>query len=166
MALFPVQRYPNGLLEMLGLKGLSPPRALADEIVGHLDLLQFYGQSQLQNLSASNAALAENGIITVTPQESAWTLLFGVACVIVKTGTMTACEGAWSKGPIASAQWLASTGSLFPFGATETGAVRRGFRFPYPLILPPATPINFVLSILGTDATANCSVQAEFGVFG
>lgn len=165
-----IQRNARGLEALLSLQGSPLPIELEDRVRGMVDLLQLYAGSQgIQVVSGANAALAENGAITITPSTSSWTVLFAVSSVIVKTATATAFQASYSlsvNGGLANAVTLFNTGSLTPFGATETGAVKHGFVFPFPRLVPPGTQLNFVLDILGTDATANCSITAQFGQLG
>lgn len=165
---FQIQRVPRGLAAVLNLFGGETPRELGKEIVGTLDLLQFYGQTQLSGQSASNAALAEGGTISInfgSGRESF--VLFSLSAEIVKTATMTAlsCCLELNRGA-GIAAIVSGHNNLGPFGATETGTIRVGGLLPYPILCPSPSAVNFRLTILGTDATANCSLLCEFGVLG
>lgn len=141
------------------------PQNLLTELRPVLDLLQMYGLQQRQFPSSANAALAENGIITITPLSSF--ILFGVQGIVTKTATMTALQFSIAVGRnIAEAIVVYSPGPQNPFGATETGACVLGTSLPYPRVLPQGWSVFFRLDILGTDATANCSVTAEIGLLG
>lgn len=164
---FRIQRVPRGLNDLLAIFGGQSPSELEDRVRSTLDLLQCYGNTQIQFLSNNNAALAENGVFSIALPATNWSVLFGVSSIIVKTATMTACQASYVLGPsVALGVALGSTGSMTPFGATETGAVAHAILMPYPRLIPPGYTVNFRLDILGTDATANCSCTCQFGVLG
>ena len=170
-----IQRATRGLMELLSIKDISfLPKNLLQDVRPTIDLLQFYGLQDPQYITNNNAALAENGIITLSPGAGgaaapganlgAPFVLFAISSIIVKTATMTACQASYGVGlDVANQVGVYNTGSLAPFGATETGAVGHAFVLPYPRICAANTTINFRLDILGTDATANCSVTALVG---
>lgn len=161
----PIQRVPNALGQVLSTFGGQTPRELAEQVRGQLDLLQFYGLTQLQNQQAVNAALAEAGNIDLTvPANQHW-LLFAAQAIVLKTATMTALRGSLQAGPPGQLNILSSEEGG-PFGATETGNVRIGFYAPYPRLLLPGWQIRFNLDILGTDANASCVLAAQIGVLG
>jgi len=160
---YPIQRYPRGLSDLLTIFGGETPQELARQIVGTLELVDFYGLTQLQQGSANNAALAEGGFVTFTPSPTNWTILFGLWGLIVKTATMTALRGElYIRRGTASSQFFYGE-QLGPFGATETGNVGFGKRIERPLILPPGSFVAATPSIIGTDANANVTVSCEFG---
>jgi hypothetical protein len=161
-----IQRVPQGLLNVIGAFGGQVPGELGGSVLGTLDLLQMYGLQQLQVLSASDAALAETGQVAITLPNT-WSVLFAVAFNLTKTATMTALRARIDivRGS-ASPQVGRVSQDLGPFGATETGTVQVNFIPPYPLLLPPASRIGGTMTILGTDATAATSIQAEIGLLG
>lgn len=161
-----IQRVPRGLGEVLSTFGGVTPQSIEDAVRGVLELLQFYGLTQLQSAFATNAAAAEGTAVTVTPSASAWTILFGVTGVIGKTATMTALRGELSMNRRTQFGSFLFSDELGPFGATETGNATFGWRAPYPLLLPPGSTISCTPTIIGTDATAVVSVFAEFGTLG
>lgn len=170
-----VQRVPLGLLDLLSLKDVGKlPRELSGVVQPSLDLLQFYGLTQIRHFSANDAALAEGGTVTCIPGAAGgpddprgkWALLFAACGIFIKTATATALRGSIvisrlnvNTIPVASLE-------LGPFGATETGACDVPFVPPYPLILAPPWDVRAALKILGTDATANVTATAQIGVFG
>lgn len=158
---FVIQRQPRGLADLLGSFGGETPRALAAEAQGVIDMAQFYGRSQVQTLSATDAALAEAGLITITVPSSQHWLLFQTSYVVVKTATMTALRVGLQVDNV-----TAFSEELGPFGATETGTCSNGIILPYPYLLLPGARVNFRLQILGTDATANCGLTIVAGVLG
>lgn len=160
-----IQRVPRGLSDVLSIFGGQSPVALSDLLVGQLELLQFFALQQRTVLTAQNAALAEGGAVSVALPNQ-WCLLLAASGAITKTGTMTAARlsvavnrGAPNGPPVKSE-------SMGPFGATETGLVDLTFIPPTPMVCPPGTTVAVGLNILGTDATANVFVVAEFGVLG
>lgn len=164
---FKIQRVPRGLNDLLAIFGGGTPVELEDRVRGSLDFLQFYGLTQQQFPNSANAALAEAGVVSIlVPSNQVW-VLFSVNGVITKTATMTAAEFSIGIGiTLGASSGIFSSGSLAPFGATETGVVQRGFCLPYPRILLPGSQIFLSLSILGTDATANVGLNACVGVLG
>jgi len=161
-----IQRLPRGLSELMSIFGGVTPRDLHDSVQGGVELLQFYGMTQLQTGLAANAALAEGGTLTITPSASSWCVLFAASMTIAKTATMTAlrAEIAVNRRTLQSCFLFGE--SLGPFGATETGNVGFGGFLAYPLLLPPGSTVNATPTVIGTDANANCNVVAEFGVLG
>jgi len=164
----PIQTYPRGFLELLMVKGVSAPANLNETVSGTLDMLQFYGLSQLQYRTASNAALAEGGNVTIDTPANEWWVCYGANIIVVKTATMTALRVSIGLGYSVGAGSVFSgvhSEALGPFGATETGTITSAWD-PNggPRILPPGTQIRGSLQILGTDATANMGIVATVGV--
>jgi hypothetical protein len=153
---FKIQRVPRGLGQLLNLFG------------GTIDLLQFYGQTQLSYGQANNAALAEGGAIALNlAAPNTVCVLFNVWCAIVKTATMTALAASveLNRGAGAAASIFAEN-DLGPFGATATGLVIVGGMLPYPVLCSQTAAVNARLNILGTDANANVTIYAEYGILG
>lgn len=162
-----IQRVPRGINELLSILGGESPTELEQKARLTLESLQFYGTTQLQFGFANNAALAEGGLgVQLTLHPTLWTVLFGAHGTFVKTATATALRGAVTLTRRTQAPICLFTEELGPFGATETGSALVGGILPYPLLCPPGTIVAGLLSILGTDATANVSISAEFGVLG
>lgn len=162
---FSVQRIPRGLLELIGNFGGQTPANLAQEIAGNLELLQFYGLTQLQSASAVNAATAEGAGVTVTLPNS-WCVLFSANCFVTKTATMTALRVGLGINRTGGAEMGVADIDGSPFGATETGGVTAVWFAPYPVLCPPGSRVVGRPNIIGTDATASVIVAAEFGVLG
>ena len=164
-------RVPRGLLPALSLQSSGQgPNQFEDSVRGVLEMLQFYGQTQLQVQVATNAALAEgNGITIQVPATQHW-VAFSICGTVVKTATMTALRcnvGLAPQGSVpAPAAGALYSEELGPFGATETGNCSIAYAFPYPRLLLPGTLIAFGLEILGTDATASCTLSVTVGVLG
>jgi hypothetical protein len=161
-----VQRVPRGLGQVLSTFGGVTPGKIEDSIRGSLDLLQFYGLTQLQSAFANNAAAAEGIAVPVVLSASSWTILFGCTGNIGKTGTMTALRANLTMNRGTAFDALLFAEELGPFGATETGNAAFGGRLPFPVLLPPGATVACAASIIGTDATASVSVFAEFGTLG
>lgn len=161
-----IQRVPLGLGPLLSTFGGVTPQSIEEAIKGTLDLLQFYGLTQLQTLGGSDAALAENSFVTITPSARNWTVLFGAQGSVTKTPTQTALRMETFVARTGGAAMLVSSESLGPFGATETGVVSFGGLLPYPILCPPGTRVLIYCAVLGTDATCNAVGVAEFGVLG
>jgi hypothetical protein len=163
-----IQRVPRGLGDLLSVFGGQTPQALADEVRGIVELLQFYGLSQRRVVSAQNAAAAENGGAVLTFPR--WSMLFSYSGTMVKTATMTAARIGilLNRGGNTSSSeaTLIDSQELGPFGATETGAAACAALCPYPLICPPGTTLTALAQIIGTDATANVIASAEIGELG
>lgn len=160
---FGIQRVPRGLGDLLNIFGGATPPELEDRIRGSLDLLQMYGSTQLQSGLGNNAALAEAGQVTIVMSTTRWTVLFGAHATVIKTATMTALRASVIVNRGTQFSPLLFSEALGPFGATETGNTSFGGRLPYPLLCPPNSAVACLLDVLGTDATANVSVFAEFG---
>lgn len=159
-----IQRVPRGLNELLTIAGGVTPTELEQRVRLTLEGLQFYAATQLQSGFANNAAAAEGAAVPLTLHATAWTVLFAVQGAIAKTATVTALRGALTINRRTQFGPLLFSEELGPFGATETGTVSFGGYLAYPLLCPPGTVVNAIASIIGTDATANVSVFAEFGV--
>lgn len=163
---FRIQRVPRGLNELLSIFGGQTPVEMENSVRATLELLQMYGLSQLQSLGTNNAATAEGVAVSVQPSATQWTVLFTASTSIVKTATMTALTGTIAMRRTGNADSLLRSEQLGPFGATETGVVAVAHVCPYPMLLPPGTLIIGRANIIGTDATANVTTFAEFGVVG
>lgn len=162
---FKIQRVPRALNDLLSISGGGSPTELEDRVRGSLDFLQLYGATQLQSGFANNAALAEGGAgVVLTLHPTAWTVLFSVGAAVVKTATATALRASLNLNRRTQFGVVIAAAELGPFGATETGTCSFGALMPYPLLCPPGSNVATILNILGTDATANVSVFAEFGV--
>jgi hypothetical protein len=163
---WPIQRVPQGLGTLLSTFGGQTPQVLADELRCSLEMLQFYGLTQLQTQFTNNAATAEGAAITIVLSTSAWCVLYGLHGTVAKTATMTAARSTVAVNRNTQFGSLCFHAEHGPFGATETGNASVGGRLPYPLLCPPGSSVEHRLNILGTDANANISLFAEFGILG
>lgn len=165
---FRIQRLPRGLNDLLTIFGGETPRELEDRIRGTVDLLQFYGLTQEQVKATNVAAAAEGAVAGVQLSADRWTVLFDATLTVIKTATVTAIRGSVSvrlNNDVNQEYGLASE-SLDPFGATETGPASVVARINFPRLCPPNSFVIGRLDILGTDATANITTGAHFGVLG
>lgn len=163
---FRIQRVPRGLSDLLSIFGGQTPTELEDRARLTLESLQLYGTTQLQSIFGNAAAAAEGNLISLPLSADRWTVLFSVWGAIQKTATMTALRGSVVLNRRTTYSPLAFTSDLGPFGATETGTVNFGGFLPYPLLCPPGSFVGAVANVIGTDATANVSVFAEYGTLG
>ncbi|HZN25342.1 MAG TPA: hypothetical protein VFB75_14040 [Burkholderiales bacterium] len=166
---FSIQRVPQGLLNLLNIKGGKTPIELEDRVRCALEMLQMYGLQQVQRLTASGAT-AEGASQAIVLSTTNWTVLFGASVSFSKTATMTALWGSIllfrGGGPVGTAGLVLASGPGGPFGATETGTVQIPWIAPYPWLCPPNTSINGTPQIIGTDATCTTVISCEIGVLG
>lgn len=164
MPLGPVQRYPIGLTELLGFKGLSPPSMFSELVHGSIDLLQFYGQTQLQRRLVNNAALAQGGTLTLAvPSTENW-VLFGVAAVAVITAPVTAFGVSLARGLPGNSVPFANAITPSGFIPAVASTQQWGWTAPTPQLLLPTTEILLRLDTLIGVANANVTLSAAFGV--
>jgi len=161
----PIQRSPRGLNTLLSLFGGQTPQMLADQVSASLEMLQFYGLTQLQTRSASNAALAQGGTLTITVPDAETWVLFNAAGLIARTATQTALAASVQIGPTGGAVAVARNEAT-NFGATVLGSWRVPFVAPYPRVLLPGHAVSLALDTLGTDANANVLLSVAVGVLG
>jgi len=165
---FKIQRVPQGLNNLLSIFGGQTPVDLEDRIRGTIELLQFYGLQQKRHVSGTNAAVAEGSSVALGPPDNEvqtkWCILFAATGTWQKTATMTALRASVAIARQSANFQSYAESELGPFGATETGAAGVVFIPPYPFLLIPPWSIQTPLKILGTDATANGTLQCEIGV--
>lgn len=163
---FKIQRVPRGLNDLLSIFGGATPTELEDRIAGNIDLLQFYGQTQLQTAFQNAPAAVVGGGAGTPLSPDHWCVLFGCHGSVAKTAAMTAFSGTIAVNRRTQFSPLVHTClTLQPYGATEVGTVSFGGMLPYPLLCPPGTQVDFFVRILAGVANVNVSIFAEFGVF-
>jgi hypothetical protein len=166
---FRIQRVPQGLNDLLSIFGGQTPIELEDRVRGSLELIQYYGLQQQQEIGVANGALAEGGTISATSNDtsvrSRFAVLFAASASLAKTATMTAARMRIIVARCGANGVTRAEKELGPFGATETGSTVVTYEPPYPLILRPPWDVSCFLAILGTDATASCSIRCEIGLF-
>lgn len=164
---FKIQRVPLGLNNLLSTYGGQTPVDLEDRVRAVVELTQFYGLQHKQHLSTNDPALAEGGTVSAIAGQTIntqWCVLFVASAVFIKTATMTALRGSVQISRRSNNRIEVASAELGPFGATETGACDVVFVPAYPMLLAPPWDVRAALKILGTDATANVTIQAEVGV--
>jgi len=151
-----IQRFPRGLLNVIGNFGGVTPISLSDQVAGVLELVQCYGLSQLTSLRVNDAALAEGVPLFNLLSNTSWTVLFGASLIATKTATQTALRGSLSLSRIGLSgdAIVVAAEELGPFGATETGVGCVSWFPPYPILCPPGSNVFGRLDVLGTDAVA------------
>lgn len=152
---------------MLSTFGGVTPQAIEASIHGVMELLQFYGLSQVQVLTTAATPLAVGNTVTL-PLGDDWCVLFSASASFAKTATMTALRGRVNigRGQNAITSALFPDEELGPYGATTAGQGRVGGFLPYPLLCPPGSSILAGPNVLGTDANVTVIATAEIGVLG
>lgn len=159
---FKIQRVPRGLNDILAIFGGGTPTELEDRVRPTLDLMQYYGCTQLQTRSSTDPAGTQVG---VTLSATNWTVLFGCDGAVTIAAAMTALGMSLIyKRNVQNFITLAEKEYLGTFTAGGTSVIAR--REPYPMICPPNTQVFFGLHRLTGVANANITVTAEFGVLG
>jgi len=159
-----IQRVPRALSDLLSIFGGQTPQQLGDQVLGTVELLQFYGLNQQQFLNATDGALAIGGTVSLTvPANQYWVLLGAHAVITVPVG-----------GTAARLNVNLGNGSSFVALANEqiTAGVVAGQDFrvpcvmPYPRILLPNYSIRAQLEHLAGAAAASVGITAQIGVLG
>lgn len=163
-----IQRYPQGLLESLGVKGLPAPNFLGDAVGLELDPLQFYGLHTRSLLIGGNAALIQGSATPTTAiPANTWAVAYWAQAVITKQAAMTSMSLVLriNRGglPTSNASFALARTEPERFGGT--GFVHAIWTAPYPVILPPGSFFEIFLEELVGVANCVSSVQAEVGLF-
>ena len=160
----PIQRFPFGLLELIGAKnnGQNPP-FLASEMRASIESLQLFGLGNLQNLAAT-AAIAVCAAVQLTVPASTWYLLYAASIHIVKTATMG--DGAFSLrlNPAGASASVALASEYIVTGTSCNDWAVVGWTAPYPMLLAPGTVISAVADLVSTDPTVTTVLRARVGV--
>lgn len=163
---FPIQRVPQGLGQLLSSFGGQTPQALADQIFGVVELLQFYGLQQRVTLTNSAAGVASSTTTaqaTVTPSATQWSVLFSIhTTVLVLAGTTEVGFGCTITRPSGSVIVLECKDIVPVVGSRlcVTFAAR------FPIMLPPGSQVGVLLySTLGS-ATQDVAVTCDVGLLG
>jgi hypothetical protein len=165
---FPIQRVPQGLSQLLSTFGGQTPMAMADQVIGVLDLLQFYGLSQRQTLTmgvAGAGASTTDPQAFVIPSASNWSVLFTVhATLVLQVGTTSVGFGVSVQRPGSGAAALETRdyGTGLVVGSRLCVAHQPG----QPLLLPPGSRVGgWMYSTLGSGVQ-DVAVTADIGVLG
>lgn len=163
---FKIQRVPRGLNDLLSIFGGATPTELEDRVRATLEIMQLYGLQQRQTALATNAAAAEGAFVTIVPSLTQWSMLFFATTTVAVTATMTALvvNVVLQRGGATDMTLPVASSQFTQFGATVTGSVNVIYAPDTPLLLPPGTVISGSAPIIGTDATANVNIRAEFGI--
>lgn len=165
-----IQRVPAGLLNVLGMQsaGSTPPE-LAQLVSGVIDLLQFYGLTQRQVLSATQVAVGPltDLNLELTPP-TAWGILFnananagivaGMTGMQIVLGLQRGATGVFAA--VASKIYLNAAGDLDDSGLWAI------FNPAYPLLLPPSSTLRVHLGGVAGVAGADIGVVGEIGLLG
>jgi len=161
-----IQRVPKGLLELLSLAGGQTPFLLDGIVHGQLELLQYYGLTQLQSVFVNNGAVAEGGTVQLN-LPTAWCVLFGAELVVAKTATCTDLRGGIRLNRGTGLSLTLREEPMMPFFVqAAVGTLTLGYVCPYPLLCPPGSIVIGQIALLEVDATCNATIAAEFGVLG
>lgn len=167
---FRIQRFPQGLGQLLSIFGGQTPTELEDRTRAVLDTLQMYGLQQRIIVSGTDAAAVEGGTTGIGPPDNAflnrWAVLFAASANIVKTGTVTDIRLSIVVARGGGTPITYASSDMGPYGATVAGNAALPFVAPYPMILTPPWSVGAFLGSLGTDATASVTMRAEVGVLG
>lgn len=159
-----VQRAPQGILELLGMKGAgSLPDDFLKTIHPTLEVAQFFGNQQRQLLQSPATAIARGTIISAGIT-SAWSVLYGAAVQVAKTATLVSLgTSLFVSGPQATIQ-LASI-YWNPIVGAADGNMRLSYVCPYPMLIAPGSNL-FAAYDAGTDANATMTVSFSIGNLG
>jgi len=156
----PIQRQPRGLAAVLSLFGGKTPTVLLDEIRGNVDLLQFYGATQKQIRSVTNAVAAVNTFVTLTvPANETWILFHMAPSMVVPAALTDAVLAGTLEGSTVSY-------SRPTIGIVGETAVGDPFVPPYPYVLLPGSQLSAVALRLTGAANASVTLTASVGVLG
>lgn len=166
-----VQAIPQGLLEILGMKGSGiNPRSLDSVLQGVIDVRQMYALNVVSTQSALAAAAVPINTATVTvPPNENWVLLSAVATLVAADGASSLVLAGVGMGFGAAATPILCTtknlirgaGALFSIGST----LAVPFFPPYPVLIRGGGSV-FAQYIHSQPTTSSWSVSivANVGV--
>lgn len=160
---YPIQRVPRGLTNVLGAVNALNPPTMEGRLSAHIDLLQFYGQAQLQDRSSAAAGgVGTSALLTVPANE--WWIVYhcGVQWTTDATVTFAAFVLNFAGTPV---KWQSFTNAAPIMWAASSRQVHMPHDFGYPKALAPGRTINGTLSDLAGTASLNFQVNALIGVF-
>lgn len=160
-----IQRVPQGLLSLLGVKGTGQnPRLFGDVVSPTLELLPFLIAPTLtaaETITAAVAAAGSGATVTV-PAREAWVLV--AISARLDTGTVAGLAGAFiglqsndgspavvvaNSGPV---QTIANANQRFDFGIA----------MPQPMLLAPGSSVFAGLTIPPTTGTLRVTCRALY----
>ena len=165
-----VQQVPQGLLEILGMKGTGQnPRTLDSAMQANADVRQMLALSRLASPASGFTSGAVGTAVEVTvPQNEWWVLLTAAGIVRVDDAATVLLSGVVEVRFGAIGRLAVSQGTLIRQGtsALPVGQLRTiPFCAPYPLVLRPGGGISCRIDNLLSGATAEAAIQVNVGVF-
>lgn len=155
-----VQRYPFGLLDVLGIKGGKTPQSLSDAYVPVLQSGRFLARQNVTTTQTNNAAAAQGAGLDVTvPSGEVW-FLTEAQVVCVEQVAMTVVELGLQLRYGGSAFFIASRRTVAPF--IVGGLIVLPFFFADPVALLSGDGVSASLNTLGGVANANVTVSARY----
>lgn len=164
-----IQRVPRGLNNLLTISGGQTPQLISDQITGTLDLLQFYGLTQVQRRQAVDAAWVEGTLMTITVPATEYWIWYTAELSMAKSATVTTMEASLAYGPAGqqvTVQHFSRAPGTTAAAGVDTGTLVFGFQSNYPVVLLPTWTITARLDILGADANVGAALSALVGVLG
>lgn len=161
-----VQAVPQGLLELLGMKGSGQnPRTLDSIIDGVVDVRQMYA---LQRLSSPSAGFTATFAELTVPATETWVLLTAQGVMRTTGATTTYAQGALYIGfgngigelAVATQKLELAAGGAMPSGLAAT----LPFCAPYPLVLRPGGTIGCREAARIGGAALEYAIQVNVGV--
>jgi hypothetical protein len=163
-----VQRYPQGLLEILGMKGTGDvPSQLANSYVGTLSIMQMLTRTNITRTLAANAAAVQgNTVIVTVPQNEVWTLgtlnvRIPEQAAMTVVSTSVTVNRAGQPSVVASERWSALSAGPFVAG----GNLFLTWSPDEAWVLLPGETIVAALTTLAGVANAGLNLNVVAGVF-
>jgi hypothetical protein len=161
-----IQRYPAGLLNLLGMQSLGDtPPALSPLLIPVVDLMQSYGLAHRQLIFTINGAVVSGAALShTTGIDQQWSVLFTLTATLNVTATMPFAQmflGVNRGGGLSIVAHAFDSCALV--GAVGPAHILTlSWTPPYPLILPKGSVLQ-VTPTFTVDATAGMTIQAEVG---
>lgn len=160
-----IQRYPSGLLELLGMRGSGQtPGKLTSEVRPTIDTAFLYGSDNEVLLVSSNAAVASGGQLTINITQHH--MLTSLSAIIIQNAapatTLMAAQLAIRvrtvTNAVADRYWVAQAGGTL--GAAGDAVVISFVPPQQPFIVSPGGLFNFQLNTLVGSANVTASLIA------
>jgi len=157
-----VQRYPTGLLDVLGIKGGRPPNMLRNDYGLTIPALRILARQGSQLQSTTNAAAAQGtGIDVLVPAGQTWLLTEGNV-QITEAAAMTLVSASLQLRYGGSAFTINYGRWGIPFNVG--GLLKVPYYFSEPVVLVAGDGVSAGLDTLAGVATANVTVLARFAL--